>query len=359
VSEEVLQRLAHQFDKEPTPAIIAFEIVVLLGTVALLWLLSRRQHNILKHYLVVAVGVLIFEVFTAPMWDNHKLGVWAYLYKDVSWVLTLGWSSLVLGTVFLVDWWSANARAWQRFLVYLGILTVLTAVAEAVVVGLGIRSYAPEIMAVLAGSYIPGTPISLHLLYYVPVFLSLVICVYKYWAPLLDGTPIPEPTGQNWLRSLALGFVGVFFFELMIEPMVDNRGFPSWSYVYRDISVLMTGFWLALIVLTTNFIDRLLPRLDAVYRFALYLVVLCIVATPIEGWLINSGMRMYGPSATANFSGIRTMLGDLPIEVVAAIPLYLALVICFIRYWERITAPDLQLGFSAPALAPTAEAAGS
>jgi hypothetical protein len=201
---------------------------------------------------------------------------------------------------------------------------------------------------------IPGTLISLHLLYYVPVYTSLVICFYKYWAPVIDGEPVPEPTEMNWLRSLALGFVGVFFFEVMIEPLVDNRGFPAWSYVYRDISVAMTGFWLLLIWLTTNLVDRLLPNVNAMYRFLLYMVLLSVVSTPIEGWLLNNGYRAYGPSATANFSGIRTAIGDLPIEVVLAIPLYLALVICFVRYWERITAPDLNLGEVKASLGPAA-----
>jgi hypothetical protein len=54
-------------------------------------------------------------------------------------------------------------------------------------------------------------------------------------------------------------------------------------------------------------------------------------------------MRVYGPSATANFTGFRTIVGNLPVEVVVAIPLYLALVICFIRYLDRISAPDLKL----------------
>jgi hypothetical protein len=342
--DDVIQRVANQFDKEPTPPIIVFELVVILGTVALLWLLSRRQPNVVKHYLLIAFGIAIFEVFTAPMWNNVKLGVWAYIYKDVSWVLTVGWSSLVIGTIFLVDRWLPWARAWQRFLIYIGVLTALTAIAESVVIALGIRSYAPEVMAVVIGSIIPGTSISLHLLYYVPVFMSLVICFYKYWAPLLDGEPMPEPADVNWLRSLAIGLVGVFAFEIMIEPLVDNRGFPSWSYVYRDISVVMTGFWLLLIWLVTNLVNRLMPRLGGLYRFFLSLVVLCIVASPIEAWMVRQGYRVYGPSATENFSGLRTLIGDVPVEVIFAVPLYLALVICFIRYWERMTAADLQLG---------------
>lgn len=324
-------------DKDPTPVTLAFEAVVILGTIALLWLLSRVKRNILLHYAIVAVGVLIFEVFTAPMWNNEKLGVWAYVYKDVSWVLTLGWSSMIIGTIYLVDRFLPTLREWQRFIAYLAILTVLTSIAESVVVAIGIRSYAPEVMDVLSGSMIPGTNISLHLLYYVPVFLSLVIAFYRYWAPLLDQTLIPRPIPTSWLLSFAIAFVGVFFFEIMIEPMVDNVGFPSWSYIYRDISVVQTLFWIVLIWFATNMVDRLLPRLNPIMQFVLYLVVVSVVAYPIESWLINSGLRVYGPSATENFSGFRTIITNMPIEVALAIPLYLGLIISFVRYWEAVT----------------------
>lgn len=332
----VPQALA-DMNKDPTPATLAFEAVVVLGTIALLWLLSRARRNILVHYAIVAVGVLIFEIFTAPMWNNDKLGVWAYVYKDVSWVLTLGWSSMIIGTIFLVDRFLPTLREWQRFLVYLLILTVLTSVAESVVVAIGIRSYAPEVVAVLSGSMIPGTNISWHLLYYVPVFLSLVIAFYRYWAPLLDQTLIPRPVPTSWLLSFVIAFVGVFFFEIMIEPMVDNVGFPSWSYIYRDISVVQTLFWIVLIWGATNLVDRFLPRLDPIMKFVLYLVAVSIVAYPVESWLINSGLRVYGPSATENFSGFLTIITNIPIEVALAIPLYLGLIISFARYWEAVT----------------------
>ena len=326
-----------QLDREPTPATLAFEAVVILGTIALLWILSRFKRSILLHYAIVAVGVLTFEIFTAPMWNNDKLGVWAYVYKDVSWVLTLGWSSMILGTIFLVDRFLPGLREWQRFVAYLAVLTVLTSIAESVVVAIGIRSYAPEVMAVIAGSMIPGTNISFHLLYYVPVFLSLVIAFYRYWAPLLDQSLIPRPVPTNWLLSFVIAFVGVFFFEVMIEPMVVNAKFPSWSYVYHDISVVQTLFWIVLIWFATNLIDKLLPRLDPIMQFVLYMVVLSVVAYPVESWLINDGFRVYGPSATENFSGLRTIITNIPIEVALAIPLYLGLIISFVRYWEAAT----------------------
>ncbi len=65
-----------------------------------------------------------------------------------------------------------------------------------------------------------------------------------------------------------------------------------------------------------------------------YLAVVGVIVLPIEAWFINNGFRLYGPSAVANFSGFNTAITNVPVEVAFAIPLYLALVIAFTKYWE-------------------------
>ena len=40
--------------------------------------------------------------------------------------------------------------------------------------------------------------------------------------------------------------------------------------------------------------------------------------------------------ATRNFCGYNTWLTGVPVEVALAIPLYMALVIGFVRYWEIV-----------------------
>ena len=89
----------HNFDMAATAPIIAFELFIVIGTLAAVYILSKYERRILWRYFTVVAGVLIFELFTAPMWDNFNLGRWAYLYQDVSWILTLGWATLILSTV--------------------------------------------------------------------------------------------------------------------------------------------------------------------------------------------------------------------------------------------------------------------
>ena len=320
------------FDKTATGSIIAFEVFILIGTVAVLWLLSRLRDKIWQRYLIMAVGVLIFELFTAPMWNNYKLGPWAYIYEDVSWILTLGWTSLALSVVILVDKFLAQWRTWQRFALYLVILTIMVLLFEGLVVGLGIRSYAPEVEAAFTGIKFLG--VNIEVFYYVPVFMALVISFYKYWSLSLDHDLVAPVKKRHWVGSLVISILGVFLFELMIEPMVVNANLPGWSYVYRDVSFLMTGLWVILIWLAIYAVDRLLAYLDIATRFLIYLGVIGVTILPLESWFIHHGYRVYGPSAVANFSGFNTLVTGIPVEVAMAIPLYLALIIAFIRYWE-------------------------
>ena len=332
---ELLDHANAAFDKTPTPPIIGFEILVILGTVVALVILANYKDRILRRFWIMALGVLIFEVFTGPMWNNYKMGIWAYLYRDVAWVLTLGWSTMILSTIVLVDIALSRAKEWQRFVAYLAVMTCLVVVFERIVVELGIRSYSPEVMEVIEGSYIPVLDVPYHLFYYVPIFLSLVIGFYKYWNIVID-QEVPISVPRPWMWALAATIVGVFFFEVMIEPMVVNSKLPSWSYVYRDISFLMTGGWVALIWLAMLLVDRFLPQWGPRRRFIGYLVVLAVIPLLIEAWLINSGVRVYVSSATEDFTGFRVPLIDVPFEIAFAIPLYMALIIGFVRYWERV-----------------------
>jgi hypothetical protein len=327
-----------QFDKAATPAILGFEVAILLTVAAAFLVLPRFVRRFPLRFAAMAGGMLIFEMFTSPMWLNRKLGAWAYLYQDVSWVLTAGWSALVLWVVVLVDHRLPQMKAWRRFLLYLAILTPIVFLLEMLVVNLGIRSYSPEVREAAVGVYVAGVPIEA--LYYVGVFMTLVISFYKYWALVIDGVPIVPPARVPWVRKLVLTFVGVLLFELMIEPMVRNEGFPSWSYVFHDISLVMSGIWVLVIWIVVAAIDGLFIHWDLAHRFLLYLVATAVVATPLEGFLIARGFRVYGPSAVANFTGVHVPGTAVPIEVVFAIPLYFALVIAFVRCGELVGAEE-------------------
>ena len=322
----------HAAERATTVPALIFDLFVIGAAIAAFLLLSRFTTRLWLRTLVMAVGVFLFELFTAPMWINLHLGRWAYLYHDLSWILTIGWTAMILGVVVLVDRWLSGWSAAKRFAAYLGILLVLVTAAEMLVVGLGIRKYAPEVLEAVSGVQLLGVP--LEILYYVPVFTALVIAFYKYWCFVIDDEFLVPVRRRKWLRGIGIAFVAVFLFELVVEPMVRNENLPAWSYVYRDVSILMTGLWVLLIAVVGVVLDRFLIGIPIPLRFAAALVLISILALPLESWLIVHGYRVYGESAVANFTGFKVPFTGVAAEVAFAIPCYMALIIGFIRYWE-------------------------
>lgn len=324
----------HAVTRTATAATLIFDLVVVAASLTTFFVLRRFVDKLWRRAAVMAVGVLLFELFTAPMWINEHLGRWAYVYCDLSWILTLGWTALILGAVVLVDRWKAEWSAPKRFAAYLGLLLVLVTIAEVVVVAIGIRKYSPEVMASVSGISILGVPIEI--LYYVPVFTALVIAFYKYWSFVIDEAALVPIRKRKWVRATFIAFVGVFLFELLVEPMAENKNFPAWSYIYHDISILMTGVWVLLIAITAVVIDRFTVGLPIVVRFAAAVLLISALALPIESWLIVNGFRVYSESAIENFSGFTTPVSGVAVEVAFAIPCYMSLVVTFIRFWEIV-----------------------
>ena len=320
------------FDKTTTTTIVTIEVAMLAFSFYAFYFLQKFKDKILIRALIIMAGIFIFEMFTSPMWHNGHMGWWAYLYQDISWILTIGWTALILTVVTLVDHRFSNMSGWKRFGLYLTILTPVVFILQMVMVNVGIRSYSPEVLQTISGIKIAGAPIEA--LYYVPVFMSLVIGFYKFWSLSLDRVLVVPPGRLPWLRTLGLTALGVLLFELMIEPMVRNEHFPAWSYVYHDITFLMTGLWIAVVWASILLVERFVPHWGLVHRFMLYLVVTAAIAVPVDAWFIDHGYRVYGPSCQAIYSGIRIPGTQVPVEVAFAIPLYFALVIGFVRYGE-------------------------
>ncbi|MDH4091941.1 MAG: hypothetical protein OEV74_21540 [Cyclobacteriaceae bacterium] len=320
--------------KELTTGTLVFDIVVLAAVIGGLYLLRKSDPKIFKRFLIMSAGVLIFEVFTAPMWDNSHLGAYAYVYLDVSWILTFAWAILFIGVIRLVDNLWPEWREWKRFLVCLVMATGVAVILEIIVLQLSIRTYSPEVQERFYGLTLLGAP--LEILYFAPVFSSLIIGFYKFWNYYLDEIPLVPSRKKVTVRNFIIALLGVAFFEIMIEPMVDNENFPSWSYYYYDVNIVLTLVWVLVIWLSTTLIDRFFIHLDMLLVFVLYVSVGTVLYMPIESWFIRNGYRVYGESATANFTGIQAPYFDAPVEVLFAIPLYLMLMLSFIRYGRII-----------------------
>jgi len=329
------------FVKEMTPATQLYVgglLAAALGGIALL-AVRGRVDRLPARLGLMAAGVLIFELFTAPMWLSERLGHYAYVYHDVSWVMLLFWSVALLGLGRLVERRWPGLRALRSFLLTLALFTPLAILEEMAAVRLGIRSYAPELLAAVSGRQWAGVPIEI--LYYVPVFGALVLSFYRLWALLLDDAALIPVKRRRWLRSIGIAAVGVLLFEVMVEPMVRNLGFPAWSVFFHDINVILIACWVLVLGLAAVLVQHALPEAPIPVRFFAGMLVVTALVLPLEAWLIKHGYRVYGETAVGEFTGYKLALWDAPLEVAVAIPFYAALVIAFVRYWETVMDNEL------------------
>jgi hypothetical protein len=357
--DEFLDRLQDRFADLPSIEILLFEVGVIVAGILTYRFLAARIEHVRGHLLLIALGMFLVEFFTGPMWTNQHLGPWAYVYSDVSWILTIGWTVLISLSIYVVERVLRAKEPWKRYVLFLLIITPVTIMCDGLVRGLGIRESSPETAAAAGSAMFPIIDVPVAGLYYVPVVMTLVYSFCKHWLPAIE--PGAATAGRlPFLNRLLLTTVAVVLFEIVVEPMATNQNFPAWSYVFHDITVIMTGLWVLIVTVSTLAVDRFLRTTDVRLKFAAYLTLITLIAAPIEAWFIQNGYRVYGPSATADFIGLRTVILDLPIEVLAAIPLYLSLVISFVRYWDGSV--DRSLGFrpreagerarSAPSVAP-------
>lgn len=158
-----------------------FEILILLITLALLLFFQSKNKNSWKVFLITAVGVLLFEYYTQALWFNQNLERWAYLYLDVSWIMTLLWTDVILFSIFVVERVKPKVTEVRKFFMSIGIITLFVLVIEWILIRLNIRGY-PQVILDLYES-LPRLfgIIPLKELIYVVAFMSLVVAFTRYW----------------------------------------------------------------------------------------------------------------------------------------------------------------------------------
>ena len=161
--------------------ILFFELFIIVFTIGLFFYLKRVSYkNTLRKFVIMFFGVLLFEVMSEPMWKNYLLDSWAYLYRDVSWLITIGWVDIFLVSMMLVDNYYQKLNEKKKFWIYLLFVTVITSVIEVMLLKVGIRGYAPILKSKMSGLAIPFTKAPIEIIPTVPIIAALVISFYNY-----------------------------------------------------------------------------------------------------------------------------------------------------------------------------------
>ena len=161
--------------------VLAFELFVIIYAVGLYWFMRQKQYkNVTRKFVILFLGVLIFEIISEPMWLNPGFHKWAYIYSDVTWIFTLGWLSVYMTSMILIDYFYGHLSDAKRFFMYILVAEAFIIPIETFLIQIGVRGYAPVLLNNLSGILIPYTQMPLEALLAFPMFTALIITFYKY-----------------------------------------------------------------------------------------------------------------------------------------------------------------------------------
>ena len=148
---------------------------------------KKGYKNITRKFLILFLGVLLFEIISEPMWLNTGFDSWAYIYRDITWVLTLGWVNTFMAAILAVDFVYKHASEKKKFFLYLLFISALVIPAEGAMIFMGLRGYADFLLETMqSGVLMPILNLPIEAIYAVPIFCSLILSFYKYINYLFD-----------------------------------------------------------------------------------------------------------------------------------------------------------------------------
>jgi len=166
-----------------------FEVGVILLTLLILTILKKSNKKIYRRFGLAFLAVILFEYFTHPLWINTNLQPWAYLYLDVSWIITLCWVNLILVSMAIVEYIAPKYRRYRelkKFLLTMVLITISGLYLEWLFLRLEVRQYPEVIKEYLDATFRIGNVIPIIEILYIPTFMALIIGFVRYWELTLD-----------------------------------------------------------------------------------------------------------------------------------------------------------------------------
>lgn len=158
----------------------SLESVVLIGSFFTAAYLAACRFKQLKFFAVTFASVLVFEVCTGGLWVNKGFSSWSYLYGDLCWILTLGWTLIILIPTLIVERFIKGPEL-LRFVVIAFLASAAGIIAEGYVLHACLREYSADVTSSLSGTKIFSSGVPIEALYYIPAFMVLIICTARYW----------------------------------------------------------------------------------------------------------------------------------------------------------------------------------
>jgi hypothetical protein len=276
------------FDSTLSSYWLFLNIFALILFFSVLWysIYHKNRKNIVS-FCVAFMWISAFELLTWALWKVQYMWDWAYWFWDISRILALVRTGILYRSDFII----------QKVKSYKAIKTISIA---SIIIWLiilwanmnGVISYEPEAFASI--DYMLWS-FPINAFYYIPIRIFIIYSFKKYF----DQAIFNNYHGTKSIisvKNFLIVFFSVLCLELLIEPTLIIKNLPSWLFIYKDISILLTLWWTVIITWTAFIVNKFFEWFDLFIKFSYAILLSTIFWSGFLSLLIQKNIVSFSSS---------------------------------------------------------------
>lgn len=254
------------------------------------WL--RNYRFFLWRFFALLFWVLCFESLTWALWINNNLWSYSYIYNDVSWIMTLTWSSMIMLFKFIFDRFCQKWNLLREFL-FVIIFSSITGLSLLIYLkNIWVFSYSSEMQQIVSSWFtIFWRP--LEALLYFPVFIFTVYSFYKYWELAMYNKNLFKSYKINYWKDLIIGGITIALIWYLMHPLLETNNVLNYLFLL---------FSLILILIVTNYVINVWRNLHLFIRFLLGSFVYAIWSLIVLQLFLSNKLISFSQSILNTFA---------------------------------------------------------
>ncbi len=248
------------FDSTLSSFWLFLNILAAFFLISMLWyaIYYKDKKNIISFF-ITFVWISAFELLTWALWKVQYLWNRAYWFWDISRILAIVRTWVLYRSDYIIQKTQSH-QAIKTISITSVIIWLIVLWANIY----GVISYEPETLASI-DYMIWAFPINA--LYYIPIRIFITYSFKKYFDQAIFNNYHGTQSIVS-IQNFLIVFVSVFCVELLIEPTLIIKNLPSRSFIYKDVSFLLTLSWTLIIAITAFLTNKFFNWFDLFIKFS-------------------------------------------------------------------------------------------
>ena len=316
-----------------------FEIYLLVFVWIFLFLFFNKYE--LKNLIFIIFWVFLYKYLTLSIFGNSDSGYLNSYFPSLStinvfiWMLSIAEVGLWIYVANkLIEKKKKDKKSLynkKNVFVITVLFTYIFAIFNEIIIRiLDLRIYAPDLEKSLSGYSFLTIPLESYI--YILVGIILIVWIYDYLDKIFKIKKLKE-IKASFFKYFYISFVWMFLIEILVHPIFQNTGLPSFTYIYQDINWLLTIIWAlgfsTVIYLIDNVFKKYKFKITKVEYIIFNLFVLFILNLIVFNILFSSWIISLTPLASSYLWGVNILW--LPFEVFSGVFVTNILVFMFVK----------------------------